>query len=80
MNKWQKVFERADGKAKLTISERNDGLYCFGVEEEYIRPDDDGTTYTIWVPESGSGLYQTANEAEAAARAEVLWMATAKSN
>ena len=64
MGKWVKVFERADGKAKLTISERDDGLYWFGVEEERVIEDDDGTglpgPWTFWVPTSGSGLYRTA--------------------
>jgi hypothetical protein len=86
MNRCEKVFERTDGKAKLTISERDDGLYCFGVEVERIIADDDGTgnpgPYTFWMPLSGSGLYQTAEEAEAAAKIEVLWLsgATEKSN
>jgi hypothetical protein len=78
MGKWVKVFERADGKAKLTISERDDGLYWFGVEEERVIEDDDGTglpgPWTFWVPTSGSGLYRTAGEAEAAAKIEVSWL------
>ena len=86
MDKWEKVFERADGKAKLTISERDDGLYSFGVYEEHVITDDDGTgnpgPYTFWMPTSGSGLYQTAEEAEAAAKLEIPWLSgvTEKSN
>ena len=53
MKSW-KIFVRGDGKAKLTISERNDGLYSFGVEEKYIRPDDDSNP----IPRTGGIIHR----------------------
>jgi hypothetical protein len=81
MGKWEKIFERVDGKARLTISKRNDGLYCFGVEEKRIITDDDGTglpgPFEFWMQTRESGLYQTAEEAEGAAKIELLWLSDA---
>jgi hypothetical protein len=63
------VIERADGKARLFILERDDGCYRF--EGECVERDR-GELY--WTPCGISGLYESAELAEQAARQEVPWL------
>ena len=64
-----KAIERADGRARLFILERDDGLYRFEGETEIERQGD-----TFWRQTDISGLYGSAAEAERAALSEVLWL------
>jgi hypothetical protein len=64
-----KTIERPDGKARLFIIERSDGLYRFEGEAE----EDDGDG-PFWLPCDISGLYSGAAEAEQAAYRDVLWL------
>ena len=64
-----KMLERADGKARIFIIERNDGLFRFEGEAEM---ECDGDIY--WGPCDISGCYASAEEAERAAHHEVLWL------
>lgn len=63
-----KTFERADGKARLFILER-DGLYKFVGEVEI---EEDG--FTFWMPAYPSGIYGNAPDAEWAARINAPWI------
>jgi hypothetical protein len=64
-----KAIERADGRARLFILERDDGCYRF---EGEIVEHDLGEPY--WTPCHTSGLYESAELAEQAARQEVPWL------
>jgi hypothetical protein len=64
-----KVIERADGKAKVYILERNDGLYEYRGFAEF---NEDGETY--WGPAEMSGLHDSAEHAELDAFHEVPWL------
>jgi hypothetical protein len=64
-----KIFERADGKARLSIVRRPDGLYAFVGETERQK---DG--YTFWAPSDLSGLYDSAETAEREAIGLVPWL------
>jgi hypothetical protein len=64
-----KTIERADGKARLFIFQRDDGLFRFEGESE--REED---VEVFVAPCDFSGLYKTAEEAEQAAQVDVLWL------
>jgi hypothetical protein len=64
-----KTIERSDGKARLFILERDDGLFRFEGEAEQ---EEDG--YVFWAPCDISGLYQTADAAEQDARRMIPWL------
>jgi hypothetical protein len=64
-----KVMEREDGKARIFILERDDGFYRF---EGEVVEHDMGEPY--WTPCDISGLYESAELAEQAARKEVPWL------
>ena len=60
-----------DGEHRMLIVRRDDGFYRF-VEEKVYRGDK-----LLWGPANynASGLYETAEEAAAAAKAEYAWFA-----
>lgn len=64
-----KVIERPNGKAKVYILERDDGLYEY---RGYAEFDEDG--YVYWGPAEMSGLHDTAESAERDAFSEVPWL------
>jgi len=66
-----KMIERADGKARVYILERNDGLYEYGGEAEIVGNEYEGI---YWSPTEQSGLYASAEEAERAAFEDVPWL------
>jgi hypothetical protein len=66
-----KVFERTDGKARLHILARNDGLYEYRGEAEFVGDEYEGI---YWAPTEMSGLYAGAEEAERDAFATVPWL------
>jgi hypothetical protein len=59
------------GKRKLRLYERSDGLFWF----DEIFEDFDDYTGTYWAPGYQSGLFGTADEAEAEIRAVTPWLA-----
>jgi len=72
-----RTIQRADGKARLFIIERDDGCYRFEGEAEQ----DDGDGHgPYWPPCDISGLYASAEDAERAARTDVLWLRNQISN
>jgi len=66
-----KVIERADGKAKVYVLARHDGLYEYRGEAE-VRGDEYDGIY--WPPTEMSGLFASAGEAEQAAYDDVPWL------
>jgi hypothetical protein len=66
-----KKFERADGKARLFIMEREDGLFSFEGERE-----EQETRYETrhWTPCDAGGLFPTAEAAEREARKSISWL------
>ncbi len=64
-----KTIERPDGKARIYIIARDDALFRYTGEAEF---NEDGETY--WAPSTGSGLYETPEDAERAAYDEVDWL------
>jgi hypothetical protein len=64
-----KTIEHPNGKARLFILERDDGLYRFEGERE---AEELGEYY--WEPCDMSGLYQSADAAEQEARREIPWL------
>jgi hypothetical protein len=70
-----KTIERADGKARLFILARDDGLFRFAGESEQ---EEDGDIF--WGPSESSGLYDSAERAEHEARRTVSWLRHQDSN
>lgn len=68
-----KVLEAVDGKSRVNILERNDGLFEF---RAYIEKSDDGpySSGPYWSPTLDSGIYSSAEFAERDARAQVHWL------
>jgi hypothetical protein len=66
-----RTIERADGKARVYILERNDGLYEYRGEAEIVGDEYEGI---YWSPTEHSGLCASADEAERNARDEVPWL------
>jgi hypothetical protein len=66
-----KMIERADGKARVDILERNDGLYEYRGAAEIVGNEYEGI---YWSPTEHSGLYASAEEAERAAFEDVPWL------
>ena len=69
-----KSFEREDGKARLFMLAREDGLYMFDGQEAI---EENGET--VWVPSSlRSGLFETAEMAKAEAMQAVPWLSESR--
>jgi hypothetical protein len=64
-----KTFERHDGKARISIVRRDDGLFSFRGESEQ---EEDGETF--WAPSNQGGIYGSAEEAEVGAISQVPWL------
>lgn len=75
-----KFYERADGKARLFIQRRDDGLFQFQEEHEHIERGGphDGEVY--WVPVQTSGFYDNLDSAENEAAASVTWLNECRSS
>ena len=65
------IIERADGKAKVYILARHDGLYEYRGEAEIVGDEREGI---YWSPTEMSGLYASAEEARQGAFDEVPWL------
>jgi hypothetical protein len=70
-----KTIERPDGKARLFILARDDGLFRFVAESEQ---EEDGDIF--WAPSDWSGLYDSAERAEQEARSMIPWLRDQNSN
>jgi hypothetical protein len=68
-----KTIERPDGKAKVHIFARDDGLFRYEAEAEQ---ESDG--YAYWGLAASSGLFETAEDAETNAYNEVDWLKSLK--
>jgi hypothetical protein len=66
-----RTIEHPDGKARLFITERDDGRRRFEGEAEIIG---DGDEEVYSAPRDISGLYESAEAAEQAARRDVPWL------
>jgi hypothetical protein len=66
-----KVIERTDGKAKVYILARHDGLYEYKGEAEVQGNEHEGI---YWSPTETSGLFATSLEAERAAFDAIPWL------
>jgi hypothetical protein len=64
-----KSFHDAEGKRRVSVMARKDGLFRF-VEEGFFEE----MGYTYWTPTHYSGLYETAEMAEREARAILPWL------
>jgi hypothetical protein len=64
-----KTIGRPDGKARLFILARDDGLFRFEGESEQ---EEDGDLF--WALSESSGLYESAERAEHEARRTVPWL------
>jgi hypothetical protein len=65
-----KTIEHPEGKARIFIVARDDGLFRYEGEVEQW----DQFSGFYWAPRYGSGLYETPEAAEADARNEVPWL------
>ena len=68
-----KIITSADGKARVELLRRHDGLFeyraCVELVEDGLYG---GPPY--WMPRAYSGLYETVEELEKAARLNVPWL------
>ena len=64
-----KTIHRPDGKARVFIVGRDDGLFSYEGEAEHT---EDGETY--WAPALSGGLFETPEDAEYNARNEIPWL------
>ena len=69
MRTWQKEIKSADGSRRVLIYSNARNLFRF---DESTRVTEDGVTY--WGSPTMSGLYDSAEAAEQAARLEVSWL------
>lgn len=67
-----KEIRRADHKRRVSIFERDDGLYSFAEDAE-----GDTYTYDTWPQLAEGAIYESAEHAEREARAQVRWLAQA---
>jgi hypothetical protein len=69
-----KTIQSADGRAKVDFLRRNDGLYEYRgyIERRFDDGPYKGDRY--WSPAQPSGLYQTLDELEQAARQALDWL------
>jgi hypothetical protein len=73
-----KAIQNANGKSKIVFLRRHDGLYEYRTYDELI---DDTGPYGLrpyWSPTACSGLYQTFEELEEAAKQMVDWLRGSK--
>jgi hypothetical protein len=68
------LLRRADGKAYVDILLRSDGLYEFRGFVEAVEATGPNEGETYWSIAEHSGLYDTAERCEEAARLEVPWL------
>jgi hypothetical protein len=69
-----KTITSRDGKHRIDIDRSEAGLYRYVTFDDRYRTDDDFHNPPYWAIEGFSGLYETAEAAEADARAEFAWL------
>jgi hypothetical protein len=74
---WREIkrLQSKDGLRRLFIEAEPQGLFRFS-EETYVTEDG----YTFWTPSHCSGLYNSAEATERAARIEIPWLRGQNSN
>jgi hypothetical protein len=63
-----RTFRSIDGLREMVVFRRPDGFFGFA-GERFTEEDGD----EFWEPIEASGIYETANDAERAALAEITW-------
>lgn len=69
-----KTLTSGDGKYSLDIERDEAGLYRYVTFSDRYRTDADFQNPPYWTIEGFSGLYETAEAAEADARAQLTWL------
>ena len=71
-----RMIESPDGKRRMHLYARHDGLFCFAefYEETEDSPYVSREDRTYWLPAFESGLYETAEAAERDASAIIPWL------
>ncbi len=69
-----KTITSRDGKHSIDIERSEAGLYRYVTFSDRYRTDEDFQNPPFWTIEGFSGLYDTADAAEADARAEFRWL------
>ena len=69
-----KTIISRDGKHRIDIRLSTAGQYRYTTFSDRYRADEDFHNPPYWAIESFSGLYETAEAAEADARAEFAWL------
>lgn len=67
------IVSRGD-KHRIDIERSETGLYRYVTFNDRYRTDEDFHNPPYWMIEAFSGLYETAEEAEADAKAELPWL------
>jgi hypothetical protein len=70
----KKVFERADGLAKVEVYASSGGRFSFCEEAWRENENGSGELYSYWLPVYEGGLYASFEEAEADACATISWL------
>jgi|GEM_PF-5504360 len=69
-----KSITSRDGKHRFDIERGRSGLYRYVILDDRYRTDEDFQNPPYWRIEAFSGHYETAEAAEADARAELAWL------
>lgn len=69
-----KTTTSLDGKHRIDVERGSSGLYRYVTLDDRYRNDPDFQNRPHWTVNEFSGLYQTAEAAEADARAELAWL------
>lgn len=69
-----KTIASPDGKHRIDIERSDAGLYRYVTFSDRYRADEDFQNPPFWTIERFSGLYETAEAAEANATAEFPWL------
>jgi len=69
-----KIITSRDGKHRIDIERSETGLYRHITFSDRYRANEDFHNPPYWTIEAFSGLYETAEAAEADARAEFAWL------
>jgi hypothetical protein len=69
-----KTITSRDGKHRIDIQRSEDGLFRYATFNDQFRTDQDFQNPPYWTIDTFSGLYETAEAAEADARADFVWL------
>jgi hypothetical protein len=73
---WREIrkVKSSDGKRRMNLYARDDGLFCFAEFSEEIDDPEYSGRETYWIPRLESGLYDSAQAAERDAYAQIPWL------